>query len=92
MEGCTIGKHNKDSQCHKSSYISERRIKDIKEFDDDSVELLELRTGLRNLTSICLHHEYVFLKKYASNQRKCSDPFSTHSQPTFKKRKSTGTV
>ena len=90
MEGCTIGKHHEDSQCHKLSYVSESRLKEINEFDDDSVFILELRTGLTNLTSICLHHEYVFLKKYSSNQRKCSDPFSTHSKPTLKRRKSKG--
>lgn len=90
MEGCSIGKNHEDNKCHKSSYVTECKLKNIEEFDDESVVLLELRTGLNNLTSICLHHEYVYLKKFAGNQRNCCDPFSTHVKPATKKRKTKG--
>ena len=91
MEGCSIGEYLEDSKYHKYSYVAECKLKNIEEFDDESIELLELRTGLKNLSSICLHHEYVYLKKFSSNQRKCCDPLLAHVRPTTKKRKPTAT-
>ena len=89
MEGCSIGKNSEDSKCHKTSFVKDCKLENIEEFDDESVILLELRTGLNNLTTICLHHEYVYLKKFTGSQRKCCDPFSRHMKPTMKKGKST---
>ena len=50
MEGCSIGEDFEDRKCHKYSYVAECKLKNIEEFDDESIELLELRTGLK----ICL--------------------------------------
>ena len=45
--------------------------------------LLHLRTG-HCVTSVCHRHKTAYLKLYASNQRKCCDPFKSHVKPVTK--------
>eukprot|EP00731_Ephydatia_muelleri_P028308 Em0019g1181a len=45
--------------------------------------ILHLRTG-HSVTSVCHRHKTAYLKLYASNQRKCCDPFKSHVKPVTK--------
>ena len=75
--GCCVGEKLND-KCHQLSYCKETGLLNFNDFDEDDKELLILRTQLKEISTICLHHRKVYLEKYVVYQKKCCDPFSYH--------------
>ena len=65
MESCHFGVQ-KNSPCHKLTYVKDVGVKTMEEHDsnEDEIKILKLRSGLETLETICLHHEYVLLRRY----------------------------
>ena len=53
--------------------------------DKAELELLELRTKFKEITSLCVKHKNMFLIQYENHQRVCCDPLSKH--PAIKRKK-----
>ena len=70
------------------SYVSQIGIKRIEELDDKAQEIVKLRSGLNQLTTICFHHEHVIFQRFPKTQTKCCDPFDKHDSSKSKMRKS----
>lgn len=77
LERCCVGK-KLDNPCYLLSYCSETGTYNFKDLDTDQQELLALRTGLEDISHICIHHLKVYIDKYTLYQKKCCDPFSGH--------------
>ena len=82
MEKCSYDMMN-DEDCHKLTYVSISAKSFVRDFDPVQREVLIWRSGLSliNADAVCLHHEYVLLKRYALMQKRCCDPFQSHQKP-----------
>ena len=70
-----------NEECDKTSHISKVGRQQKVEFSEDEINILSRRCGMtsdQQFTDICLHHSEVYLQRYTRNQKKCSDPYSTH--------------
>ncbi|XP_071951916.1 uncharacterized protein [Antedon mediterranea] len=87
LENCSF--HSNDDPCHQKIHVRSTApaIRKVKKHDEE-LKLLVLRSGIeyRNIRTICLHHEQVFLLKYSTLKRKCCDPCDLH--PNKKRNKS----
>ena len=86
MDACTYGKLRNDA-CHKLIYVSEVNLNPVD--DSDKREILRSRSGIKELLTLCLHHEYILMERYPAKQTKCCDPFNTHTNQK-KRKKSLG--
>ena len=52
----------------------------ITDVSTEDIDLLIWRTGVRkrNLKTICLHHQRIYLEKYSKLNPYCCDPFNKH--------------
>ena len=69
-----------NEECHKQSYVKNKDIKQVSSLKDVERELLIWRSGIEmdENTTICLHHEFIILKRYPAIQTTCCDPFNSH--------------
>ena len=77
MEKCSYGMMN-DEECHKLTYVSISGKSFTWDFDPVQQEVLMWRSGFSLINAdadVCLHHEYVLLKRYELMQKRCCDPF-----------------
>ena len=78
---CYIGTEKREC-CHKTSLTKNMGLKDIHDLDDADRKLLLLRAGCRFTEgNICHHHLQLYLVRYESFQRVCSDPLQKHKKP-----------
>lgn len=91
---CCIGIHLcKDNECHSKSFIRKCGLTKRSDIPETDHELILRRTSFTipdSTTTLCLHHEKVFLGKYYLLQKVCCEPFSLH--PESSKRKSLQTT
>lgn len=76
---CKIGLHLND-ECHKLTYCRRSGFVSCSELSQGDKDLLQWRSGV-HLTSqdqICMHHEKLYLSRFETLQKYCSDPFSIH--------------
>lgn len=88
---CSVGIITQ-TECHKTSYVTQKAIENASELSEEELNILKLRTEVHNLTTVCLHHKSLFLKKYEFLQKTCCDPYKRHKKPikkTFKSSKFT---
>src|SRR5205809_7802219 len=89
MENCTIGIHcGQQTECHRVVYTRSTGLKNISEFSISDSALLLRRSGFTGpsvLTTVCKHHEQIFLHKYSLLQKSCCDPYSLHPNSVRKK-------
>jgi len=83
MDSCSIGKKcGNPEDCHKTTYCrATYGLKNVSELSDNERFLLLRRCNLTDAdatTTVCCHHEKVFLDKYSHLQKNCCDPFSLH--------------
>ena len=76
-QDCCVG-GNLNIPCNLISYIKEIGIINFIDLNEEQQELLILRTGLRDISTICFHHMKGYLDKYSLHQTKCCDPFHCH--------------
>ena len=50
----------------------------MKEIRSDDVRLIEWRSEISNLKTVCLHQVKKYLTRYQSLQKSCCSPFQTH--------------
>ena len=81
---CSVGAKTVD-ECDKLSHTSSVGRKKLAEFSDDDKKVIAKRTNIpvAEITDsldydICLHHEQVFLIKFARNQKSCCNPYQVH--------------
>ena len=75
---CSVGNELKEA-CHKTTWIKDIGILEMKELSQDERTLIKLRTGISSdITDICFHHKEFLLKKYSLRQKRCCDPFTIH--------------
>ena len=77
---CTVGILDGSAR-HLKTYSKKCGIESLMVLDPIMRETLHWRTGTSIVNidaTICLHHKYVFLKRYPMLQKKCCDPFSSH--------------
>ena len=46
--------------------------KELEDYENDEIEILRLRAGLEKLETICLHREYILLRKFSVTQNTVS--------------------
>ena len=80
---CSVGIITQ-TECHKISYVTKKAIENACELSEEELNLLQLRTEVQNLTTVCLHHKSLFLKKYEFLQKTCRDPYKRHKKPINK--------
>ena len=83
MEKCSCGMMN-DEECHKLTHVSISGKSFIQDFDPVQREVLMSHSGLSLINAdanVCLHHEYVLLKRYELMQKRCCSPFQSHQKP-----------
>ncbi len=74
------------SDCHSTWLVRKPGEKSIDTLNEDDLDILIRRTGLlkANLTTICYHHEYFYIRtnKYAFGRKIswCCNPFNSHSE------------
>lgn len=79
--------------CHKTVFSRMSGLKNWYEFSTDEQKSILLRSDVRDLHSVCFHHEkvfitryrisditryQVFITRYQSRQKYCCDPFRKH--------------
>lgn len=72
-----------NEECHKKSYCRNTGTKNIHDLTIEDKALIEQRIGMKLSiidSTICYHHEKVYLSRYESLQKVCADPFKTHTQ------------
>ena len=77
---CTVG-FLMGNVCHSTVYCMTPGLSIVADLPMDTLELLQLRTGItvfESESTICDHHEKMFISPYESLQRQCSDPFNMH--------------
>lgn len=77
---CTFGVHLKD-ECHKQVFCRSSGIIPVKELKEEEIELLRLRTQVvisHEESTICFHHQKMYLHHYEGQQRRCCDPWMVH--------------
>ena len=83
MDKCTIGRTLGD-ECHLVSEAICRttEFKNIAALDPEHQQLLAWRRGVQiaaaDNSTVCFHHEKIFLSSYENLQKVCSDPFRRH--------------
>ena len=81
LPNCSFGE-NDESNCHSTIYThGKSAILLITDLSTEDIDLLVWRTGVRkrNLKTICLHHQKIYLEKYSKLNPYCCDPFNKHS-------------
>ena len=78
-ERCSIGLINNEV-CHKQTYVKSNDIKKISNLNDVEKDLIISRSGIEmdENATVCLHHEYVYLKRYSIIHITCCNPFNSH--------------
>ena len=77
---CTVGTYYGGS-CHLTTYCKKTGSIELDSLDYESKEIILWRSGLSMLNinaSICLHHQYVLLKRFPMQQKSCCNPFKIH--------------
>lgn len=81
MADCTIGLQLNDA-CNMQTYCRKPGLYKLSDLTDESRNLLFWRSGvtIENLgeSTICYHHEKIFISRYESLQIHCADPLSRH--------------
>ena len=79
LERCSIGLDLNDD-CHKTAYSRTTGLILATELSQENKRMLEWRSGLTlsDESTICVHHEKVFLSRYESLQKYCCDPLNVH--------------
>lgn len=89
MERCSIGIHlSKTEDCHKTHYNRKCGLVKVFDLSDSDRQLLLRRTQYKEpdaTTTVCFHHEKIFLSKYSFLQRNCCDPFGVHEEAPVRK-------
>ncbi|XP_065647864.1 ARL14 effector protein-like [Hydra vulgaris] len=78
-ERCSIGIIKKEI-CNKQTYVKSHDIKKVSSLNDVEKDLKISRSGIHfdENATVCLHHEYVYLKRYSTIHITCCDPFNSH--------------
>lgn len=63
---------------------SESSFKNVSIYSKDERYLLQIRSGVDDITTCCQSHESYFLKSFSSSQRKCFDPLRLHKKVVTK--------
>ena len=76
-ESCSIGLDLKDD-CHKTAYSKTTGLILETELSQENKRMLEWRSGLTlsDESTICVHHEQLFLTLLESLQKYCCDPLN----------------
>ena len=72
-----------DSACHSTAHTHGKvGMLQIIELSKEDSELLIWRTGIhkKSLKTICLHHQKLYLDKFATMNSLCCDPFGHHAE------------
>ncbi|XP_058871465.1 zinc finger protein 79-like isoform X1 [Acipenser ruthenus] len=89
MDTCSIGAHcGQEEDCHKTTYTKNTGILKLLELPLEKRQLLLRRSNFKNqdsTTTVCYHHEKLFLGKYSFLQKACCDPFRLHADSSRKK-------
>lgn len=77
--GCSIG-IALEEECHKKIYCRNVGTLAASDLSQDDKKLLEWRSGvlLRDDSTVCFHHEKMYISRYEYTQKYCSDPFKLH--------------
>ena len=78
-EICSIDITNKEI-CNKQTYVKSHDIKKVSTLNDVEKDLIISRSSIQfdENATVCLHHEYVYLKRYSAIHITCCDPFNSH--------------
>ena len=84
LESCSTGSKLNEVYHKKTCTKSASELISINRLDKDKQDLLQLRTGIvidfvMNST-ICKHHEKVYISRYENLQTYCNDPFKRHAK------------
>ena len=63
LESCSVGLQ-KGEDCHKIIYCRVQELKTRDEISADDTRLIEWKTEISNLKTICLHHVKKYLTRY----------------------------
>ena len=76
---CSIGLKNKEIN-HKQTHVKTKDIKKSSNLNDVEKDLIISCFGIEmdENTTICLHHEYIYLKCNSTFHTTCWDPFNSH--------------
>ena len=84
LNSCSIGSKTSDD-CHLTTHTKrlscKTGLKHASDFSVEDQELILYRSGIdsfSNSDTICLHHQFYFLKEYRKKFKKCGDVFSKH--------------
>ena len=79
LERCSIGLDLNDD-CHKTAYSRNTGLILATELSQENKRMLEWRSGLTlsDKSTICVHHEELFLSRFESLQKYCCDPLNVH--------------
>ena len=78
---CSVGfKKNIKEICHKQTYVKTKDIKKVSSLNDVEKDLIISHSGIEmdGNTTVCLHLEYIYIKRYSSFQITCCDLFNSH--------------
>ena len=78
-EKCSIGVYN-DDLCHKSDYTRRQELIYVEDLNENDLKLIKLRSGIKEIASICNHHKTVYLQRFEQNEKYCCDPFRKHAK------------
>ena len=79
-KNCLVGTLT-GTKCHLQTYSKSVGNEFISDLPPDTRETLMWKTGVTILNlnpTICFHYKYVYLKRFAAQQKLCCDPFSIH--------------
>ena len=79
IDKCSIGVLNGD-ECHKPDFTRKNGILDINELGEKDMKLILLRSGFKNLNTICHHHMVFYLQRFEKKQKYCCDPLRKHAK------------
>ena len=82
LPSCSIGEIE-ESDCHSIAHThGKTRLIPITEYSPEDTDLIVWRTEIRknNLKTICLHHQKLYLEKFASRNHFCANPFGHHDE------------
>lgn len=84
---CSVGLHLSDEQsCHSHTYSRKTGLKNFSEISEKDRTLLMLRCNFAESeqivasSTICLHHECVWILYYDRLQKFCCNPYNIHSK------------
>lgn len=80
-QSCTVGVASGSAKdCHKLTFSKHRGLLKLSDLPKDDQQLIRLRSGLEDTQAgdVCYYHRFLFLDKYESFQKVCSDPFNSH--------------